>query len=190
MEWLYDTLDETPAEVGPGPRGSFPFATFLLLGIGLAVIAVAAWLLFGTPSPVSTAPETTPSPSATVLLPTQVPAQLPAATASVETTLELEALPTSEFIFEIGERVIISGTGDRGIRLRSGASLNFLTQGIYYDNDAFFVMPGSDPNADYPVEADGYVWWRIRAIDGLIGWTVEDFLLYRPLVEEESDSGD
>ncbi len=51
MEWLYDTMDETQPQGDRRPRRGFPCGTFLILGIGLAILAGLSWLLFrATPS--------------------------------------------------------------------------------------------------------------------------------------------
>jgi hypothetical protein len=137
-----------------------------------------AFLLLGPPLPAAVEPTPTPTPTATVVLPTAEPTITPV----VIPTPTAPATPTPEAEFSIGERVVIASTGPQGVRLRAGAGLSFLTQGIYYDGDPFFVMPNSDPDIDYPVENDGYVWWRLRAADGLIGWTAEQFLRPAPLL--------
>jgi hypothetical protein len=182
MEWLYDTMDRKDPERGPRPRRGFPCVTVVLLLAGIAIIAGALVLLFGPPL-AATEPEATATATATLVLPTPTvkrtaqPALLPTASAAITTT-------TPDNTFAIGDRVVITGTGERGVRIRAGAGLGFLTQGIYQDGDAFFVLPASEPEESYPVEIDGYMWWRVRAVDGLIGWAAEDFLLPAPLISE------
>jgi hypothetical protein len=178
MEWLYDTLDEGASQPGPRPRGGLPCGTLLILLFGLLVLGGIAFMLFGPPLPAAEEPTPTPTPTATVVLPTAEPTVTPV----IIPTATPPPTPTPEAAFSVGERVIIVSTGAQGVRLRAGAGLDFLTQGIYYDGDPFFVMPNSDPGVDYPVQNDGYTWWRLRAADGLIGWTVEQFLKPAPLV--------
>lgn len=178
VEWLYDTLEDTTPRAGQRPRRGLPCGTLFLLLVGLLVLAAVAFLLLGPPLPAAVEPTPTATPTATVALPTAVPTVTPV----VIPTPTAPGAPTPETEFSIGERVVIASTGPSGVRLRAGAGLDFLTQGIYNDGDPFFVMPGSDPESDYPVENDGYMWWRVRAADGLIGWTVQQFLRPAPLI--------
>jgi hypothetical protein len=178
VEWLYDTLEDTSPRAGQRPRQGLPCGTLLLLLVGLLILAGIAFLLVGPPLPTAVEPAPTSTPTATVALPTSAPTITPLVIPSPTAA----ATPTPEAEFVVGERVVIVSTGSSGVRLRAGAGLNFLTQGIYNDGDPFFVMPGSDPDEVYPVENDGYTWWRVRAADGLIGWTVQEFLEPAPLI--------
>lgn len=180
MEWLYDTMDQTAPQAGKRPRRGFPCGTVVLLFTGIAAVAVLWWLLAGPPLRANVSPTETPTATPTLTMPTPPPS----ATPRVFPSPTAQAQATPQGAFEVGERVIIDGTSSQGVRIRAGAGRDFLTQGIYYDGDAFFVLPNSDPQAPYPVESDGYVWWRLRAADGLIGWTVQDFLKRAPLLEE------
>lgn len=182
MEWLYDTLDEDPLET-PGTGRRFPFWTALFLLAGVAVVAFLVWLLIGQ-SPLSlNRPDADVTPTQ-VVLPLMGAASQPVSRTITSPLTTPTITPWPPAAFEIGDRVIITGTGNRGLRVRAGAGLDFLTQEIYTDGDAFFVMPNSDPDGAYPVEVNGYVWWRLRAADGLIGWTVEDFLKAAPLLPQ------
>ncbi len=178
MEWLYDTLEDTPAQTGQRPRRGFPCFTLILLFFGLLILGGVAFLLIGPPLPAAEEPTLTPTPTATVALPTAEPTVTPVVVPSATP----QPSPTPIAAFAIGERVVIASTGPQGVRLRAGAGLDFLTQGIYYDGDPFFVMPHSDSDADYPVQNDSYIWWRLRAADGLIGWMAQQFLQPAPLV--------
>ena len=178
VEWLYDTLDETAPRQGGRPRRGLPCGTLLVLLVGLLMLATVAFLLLGPPLPAAEESTPTPSPTATVTLPTPEPT----VTRVIFPSPTAAPAPPAPATFAVGERVAISNTGPQGVRLRAGAGLDFLTQGIYYDGDPFFIMPGSEPEAGYPVENDGYIWWRLRADDGLIGWTAEQFLRPAPLV--------
>lgn len=178
MEWLYDTLDSTTPQTSQRSRRGFPCGTLLLLFVGLLILAGVAFLLLGPPLPAAVAPLPTNTPTATVTLPTPAPTVTPVIIPSP--TPSTTPLPAAAFA--VGDRVVIASTGPSGVRLRAGAGLDFITQGIYNDGDPFFVMPGSDPNAAYPVASDGYTWWRVRAADGLIGWIAQEFLQPAPLV--------
>ena len=178
VEWLYDTLDDTTPRQNGRPRRGLPCGTLLVLLVGLLTLALLAFLLLGPPLPAAVESTPTPSPTATVVLPTPEPT----VTRVVIPTATALAAPTAQAAFSVGDRVVIASTGPQGVRLRAGAGLDFLTQGIYYDGDPFFIMPGSELDSVYPVENDGYLWWRLRASDGLIGWTAQQFLKPAPLV--------
>ncbi|MFZ1756795.1 MAG: hypothetical protein WAU10_23800 [Caldilineaceae bacterium] len=80
-----------------------------------------------------------------------------------------------------GMQVIVANTNGQGIRLRSTPGTAALTLGIYNDGAPFLVLsPGGD-YGDYPVQADGYLWYRIRVVndpaDQLVGWAAGDFLV-------------
>lgn len=182
VEWLHGTLDQTTPEAGPRPRARFPLFSCLSLLAGLLVLTVVLWLLLGPPVPgTSTAVPTgtaTPDVAATALaLMTREPTTTPFVPEPTITPV-----PTRSGPVQVGDRVMISGTGTRGVRLRAGAGLSFLTLGVANEGDVFFVMPGSGNEQAYPVDADGYVWWRLRSGDGGIGWTVQDYLVPAPLV--------
>ncbi len=180
VEWLYDTLDQTQAQGDRRPRRGFPCGSLLILGAGLAILAGLAWMLFGQPLSANMPPPATSTPTLTLAL----PSPSPTAVSVVLPTQTPTAVPTTAAAFAVGDRVAIGNTGAQGVRVRAGAGLDFLTQGIYYDGDTFIVMPNSDAQAPYPVELDEYTGWRLRAADGLIGWTVEAFLVPAPLISQ------
>lgn len=184
VEWLYDTLDETTPVGGRAERRRFPWLALTMLFVGVLVIGGTLWLLLG-PSlqgPGSAGLAKTPTPTVT---PWPSPTRRPMVTASPTPVLATTAEPGIETAFEIGNRVVITGTGDRGLRLRAGAGLDFVTLEVFQDGDVFYIMPGLEEDEDYPVESEGYVWWRLRSPDDLVGWTVEEFLLAAPLVDAE-----
>lgn len=180
VEWLYDTLDQKQPQGDRRPRRGFPCGSVVILSVGLAILAGLAWLLFGQPLSANVPPPATSTPTRTLALPSPSPTQV----SVVLPTQTPTARPTTAAAFAVGDRVAIGNTSSQGVRVRAGAGLDFLTQGIYYDGDTFIVMPNSDVQAPYPVEVNGYTWWRLRAADGLIGWTVEDFLVPAPLISQ------
>lgn len=185
VEWLYDTLDETTPVGGRAGRRRFPWLAFVMLVLGVLVVGGMLWLLLGPSlqAPGSAEPEVTPTPTST---PQPRLTDRPTVTVSpTPVSLSLTAEPDIEASFEIGNRVVITGTGSRGLRLRAGAGQDFTTLEVFEDGDVFFVMPGSDEGEDYPIRSAEYVWWRLRSPEGLVGWTVEDFLLAAPLVDAE-----
>ncbi len=80
-----------------------------------------------------------------------------------------------------GQRVIVGNTDGQGIRLRGSPGLNGLTLAIYDDGQPFEVLEPGSEYAAYPVEVDGYRWYRLRVADDptdqLVGWAAGDFLI-------------
>ncbi len=182
MEWLYGTLDKTSPEAGAaGPR-RFPFWTCLTLLAGLFVVGGLVWLLIGPPLPTASTtaatPTVTPDLVATALA---LATPLPTATPTVFVPTP-SPTPTRSGPFEVGDRIRISGTGGRGLRLRAGPGLDYLTVALAKDGQIFFIMPGNGDEESYPVKADGYVWWRLRSTGGDLGWTVQNYLAPAPLI--------
>jgi len=95
----------------------------------------------------------------------------------------LSAPAVADVRLSAGMQVVVYNTDGQGIRLRSAPNTNTdaLTLGIYNDGAPFLVLsPGGD-YGEYPVEADGYFWYRIRVVedpaDQLVGWAAGDFLV-------------
>lgn len=145
------------------------------LGVLAVVVIAALWFSLGRRETGKSVVPTQPAAGvvgSAVLTDTDQP---PAASAP---TPEATALP--ETSLSPGMRVVVSNTSGQGIRLRSAPGTASLTLGIYNDGAPFLVLsPGGDYD-DYPVEADGYFWYRIRVVDDptdqLVGWAAGDFL--------------
>ncbi len=147
-----------------GRTGPMWGAIFLILVVILALI-----LLFqrGKDTPEVPAIQVTAGAPGGMILPTEV----------VEpTATPLPPTATPIPVLEVGQRVQVANTDGEGIRLRDEPSTSSLTLELYKDGDLFTVMEPSSDYSAYPVEAEGYRWYRIRAEDGLVGWTVYDFL--------------
>lgn len=182
MEWLYGTLDKTSPEAGAGGPRRFPFWTCLTFILGVLVVIGLVWLLIGPALPAAPASEITPTPTPD-LAATALAMATPLPTATPTPFAETPSpTPTRSGPFEVGDRIRISGTGDRGLRLRAGPGLSFLTVSLAKDGQVFFIMPGNGNEPSYPVKADGYVWWRLRSIGGDLGWTVQNYLAPAPLI--------
>ena len=71
----------------------------------------------------------------------------------------------------IGAYVQILGTGGDGLRIRSGAGLDFEPRFLGYESEVFEVRDG-------PLSANGYTWWYLVAPydNNRSGWAVQDFL--------------
>jgi hypothetical protein len=67
---------------------------------------------------------------------------------------------------EVGKRFTITETGD-GLKLRDAPNLNGSVNKTLRQGFAIEVLEG-------PVEADEYLWWRVRVVDGgAEGWVNE-----------------
>jgi hypothetical protein len=130
---------------------------FLAIILLLAIAAVAGlwWKAFIPERPEVTL---TPSPSPTPT-PTRTPTPLPPPTPT----------PTPPAEITVGGYVKVTGTGIKGLRLRSGPGLDYITFKILEEGSILKVLGG-------PEEADGYTWWRLEDEAGVIGWSVEDWL--------------
>lgn len=154
-------------------------ATPLWVGVSvLAVVAlVALWFSLSNRTPDEPLLPTVPAAGvvgSALLADAGVQVSAPGATApSVIATPDARLSP--------GMHVAVGNTNGQGIRLRSTPGTGALTLGIYNDGAPFLVLsPGGD-YSDYPVEVDGYFWYRIRVVDDpadqLVGWAAGDFLV-------------
>jgi hypothetical protein len=82
--------------------------------------------------------------------------------------------------FDAGQRVVVTNTAGQGIRLRNQPGTGALTLEIIQEGAAFTILNPDGDFAQYPVEADGYRWYRIQVADdpgsNLTGWAAADFL--------------
>lgn len=147
-----------------GRTGPMWGAIFLIL----AVILVLFLLFRGEgDTPAVPAIQVTAGAPGGMILPTEV----------VEpTATPLPPTATPIPVLEVGQKVQVANTDGEGIRLRDEPSTSAVTLDIYKDGDLFTVVEPSSDYAGYPVEAESYRWYRIRAEDGLVGWTVYEFL--------------
>ena len=77
----------------------------------------------------------------------------------------------------IGGNVVVDNTDGEGIRLRNGPGLESLTLAIIDDGTPFIVLDTDGEQENYPVEADGFLWYRVRATTGAEqeGWAASAF---------------
>jgi len=119
---------------------------------------------------------TTPLPSATatarqtavIPLPTTPTAAI-SPTATVVLPIEGTVVPTPITEIGPGATVVVSGTAGAGLNLRQQPSTYASVEGSYDEGTELTVLDG-------PREADGYVWWQLRAEDGTEGWAAADWL--------------
>lgn len=76
-----------------------------------------------------------------------------------------------------GRRVASISPDGRGTRVYAVPSRSGLVMDLYRDGAAFVVLDPAARAESYPVEAEGFTWYRVRASDGLVGWVVVDRLV-------------
>ena len=148
---------------------------WLILG-GVILVVLVAFLLQRGEEPPAAAPEPTVTAPPEAAAPVAEPPQ-PSPTPAPPT-------PTSAPLLQPGQRVVVGNTDGEGIRLRNAPGLNSLTLEIYLDGRAFLVLEPGSEFTSYPVEVDGYRWYRVQVADDpedqLVGWVAGDFLLPAP----------
>lgn len=174
--WETGTLD---ASITPGParRLGRSIPPWMLLAAGAVVVLLVLWFALGRQS--------ADEPVAAEALAPGVVGSVVLATPEVESAAAEPTEPPIETAPDVqlsaGMPVAVANTNGQGIRLRSSPGTGGLTLGIYNDGAPFLILsPGGD-YGDYPVEADGYFWYRIRVVedpaDQLVGWAAGDFLV-------------
>lgn len=136
---------------------------------------------------------TRPEPGNETATPTPGLAQQPAVGPAVETappvvvvtaTVPAPPTPTPVRTFAVGQRVVVVNTDGQGIRLRNAPGLESLTLEIYDEGRIFQVLEPGPEHTIYPVEADGYRWYRVQVADDpqdqLSGWVAGEFLAPAP----------
>jgi hypothetical protein len=66
---------------------------------------------------------------------------------------------------------------DQALRLYNDATAAGLVMSVYGAEARFTVLDPSGDYAVYPVEREGRHWYRLRAPDGLVGWSAADQLV-------------
>ncbi|MGQ9928561.1 MAG: SH3 domain-containing protein [Chloroflexaceae bacterium] len=133
-----------------------PGIVIALLVLGLGAAGALYWWV-GRPSapPVASLPTSVPTVDFTPM-PTRVPTSLPAP------TLAVESLPTG---LAAGARARVTNLGGVALRARAAPGLSSPVTARLPEGREVTILEG-------PVEADGYVWWRVEATEGA-GWVAE-----------------
>lgn len=149
---------------------------FWILALGVVILVVTlVWLAVREDSPESLTQEVaTPLPglAGSTTMPLEVEIVEPTATPAPT------AVPLP--LFAVNQRVAVGNTDGEGIRLRNQPGLNGQTLAIYKDGDPFVVLEPDGSDVEYPVEADGYRWYRIQVDtpgETLTGWAAGNFLV-------------
>lgn len=175
--WEAGTLDGAAAPTLTRRLGR-PLPGWMPLSAGIVVVLLVLWFVLGRPA----ADEPVVSDTSA----SGVVGSVVLATPETESTAAEPTAPPPETAPDVqlstGMHVAVANTSGQGIRLRSAPGTGALTLGIYNDGAPFLILsPGGD-YGDYPVEADGYAWYRIRVVedpaDQLVGWAAGDFLVF------------
>jgi hypothetical protein len=70
---------------------------------------------------------------------------------------------------QVGGYAAVENTGDIGVRLRAGPSIDDLFIQLVAEGTALLVIGG-------PEEGSGFTWWQVRLAEGTEGWVAADFL--------------
>jgi hypothetical protein len=109
----------------------------------------------------TTKPDVTPTiPPVVTLEPTPTP------------TITPTPIPVAPEKLAPGVYAKIIGTEGNGVSVRSGPGTNNARLTVAAENSLVLTLDG--PRADE--NQDDYVWWFVRAEDGVEGWTVQDFM--------------
>lgn len=83
-------------------------------------------------------------------------------------TYPAESLPG---VVALGMTVKVSGTGNEGLRMRSGAGTDQSVLFLANEDEYFTIIDG-------PVIKDSLIWWRIQGVENgqKTGWSVQDYL--------------
>ena len=154
-----------------------PWALLAILAAVIILLCVSLVLIIrairgggdketATPPPVATA---TAQETSAIPLPATSTAALTPPTATV--VLPIGGTPEGTPMTEIGPgaTVVVYGTGRTGLNLRQQPSTTARVVAGYKEGTEFTVLDG-------PEEADGHVWWQLRAADGKEGWGAADWL--------------
>lgn len=135
-------------------------------GLAMAIQAIRGERKAGSPTP-EASPVTRATPTATIELVTSTAVVTPTATV----VLPIEPLTSTITLTEIapGAMVIVEGTGGGGLNLRQQPTTYAKVLGNVKEGTTLVVLEG-------PRDADGYVWWKVRAPDGKEGWAAAKWL--------------
>ena len=177
----YALFDETPAAdvattTPAGRRLGRTGPVWVIGGIALVVIVALGWLavsrLSGPSDDVSLSLSEPAVQQVEAAPPTAVP---PTATPATQPTATLVRLP-------VGANVTVGDTDGQGVKLRADPGLYGELLDIVEEGMTLVVMEAAPEDTQYPVEEDGYLWYRMRVPDKvdaagnpLMGWSASEF---------------
>ncbi|MCP4169088.1 MAG: SH3 domain-containing protein [Chloroflexi bacterium] len=175
---LYLTGDDDLASTESKPS---PWGGRILIIAGVAIVVIVILLLIqscGARTGGSTEVEpsetvqvvATPQQSAATFTPTAFPDDGTPGSSDSATTPEAPSDSPVSGIFPEGSRVQVANTDNAGMRFRTGPGSTYVTIAILDEGTVLKVVGGPD-------QADDFIWWRLQADDGTIGWGAQDFLI-------------
>ncbi len=176
-EWSdrpWESPNKKPRPHARRRRVTLPPWALLAILVGILILLCVGLVLIvkaikgggkGTPTPAVTATQQ-PSPTAT-RTPTAIVVQTPTATVVLPIAGTAEPLPFTEIA--PGATVVVQGTQGAGLNLRQQPTTYSRIEVTVKEGTVLTVLEG-------PVEADGYVWWKLRSPEGKEGWGVANWL--------------
>ena len=177
----YALFDETPAAdvattTPAGRRLGRTGPVWVIGGIALVVIVALGWLAVSRLSGPSDGVSLSLSEPAVQQVEAATPtAASPTATPATPPTATLVRLP-------VGANVIVGDTDGLGVKLRTDPGLYGELLDIVEEGMTLVVMEAAPEDTQYPVEEDGYLWYRMRVPDKvdaagnpLMGWSASEF---------------
>lgn len=131
--------------------------SFLRLSKQMAILLLLAFFVAacgGDEEPVATPVDATPA-AGGMVLPT-----------TAADSAQATATPTPALL--IGDTVQV--VADQSLRLYTDATGDALVMNVYDAGARFTLLAASGDYTAYPVEQGGRRWYRLRAVDGLVGW--------------------
>jgi hypothetical protein len=148
----------------------YTLAGTVLVAVVLLVV-VLSFLLGSRPDTPSI--EESTAVIAVIPAPSLTPSPSPTSPITPTATLDVPPSPQPGELVK-GSLVQISGTGGDGLRLRTGAGLNFEVGFLGLEAEVFQIIDG-------PQDADGYTWWLLEAPydegQQRRGWAVANYLI-------------
>lgn len=80
-------------------------------------------------------------------------------------------MPSMTGVIALGMTIKVTGTGNEGLRMRSGAGIDQTTLYLAQEGELFKIIEG-------PIILDSLIWWKIEGLDdpGKSGWSVQDYM--------------
>jgi hypothetical protein len=177
----WDDPEKKPKPQARRRRVILPPWALLAILVALVILVCASLVLIirairgggeeELPTPLPTVTAAAPAPAtATVTLLTPTSAITPTNTVVLPIESQEPTQPPTEI--GPGALVIVEGTVGAGLNLREQPTTYARVVGNAPEGTVLTVLEG-------PRDADGYVWWRLRAPDGAEGWGAANWLVLK-----------